>query len=69
MGLLGGMPQTDYDFFHNTAPSSALVGRQVPTGAGTRSNLLPAAPPCPQHNTQINHNNLLYLILGQPKSA
>ena len=49
MGLLGGMPQTDYDFFHNTAPSSALVGRQVPTGAGTRSNLLPAAPPCAQH--------------------
>ena len=32
MGLLGGMPQTDYDFFHNTAPSSALVGRQVSTG-------------------------------------
>ena len=33
MGLLGGMPQTDYDFLHNTAPSSALVGRQVPTGS------------------------------------
>ena len=31
MGLLGGMPQTDYDFFHNPAPSSALVRRQVPT--------------------------------------
>ena len=69
MGLLGGMPQTDYDFIHNPAPSSALVRRQVRTDAGTCSNLLPAAPPCPQHNTQINHHNLLYLILGQPKSA
>ena len=49
MGLLGGMPQTDYDFFHNPTPSSALVRRQVPTAAGTCSNLLPAAPPCPQH--------------------
>ena len=48
MGLLGGMPQTDYDFFHNPPPKSALVRRQVRTDAGTCSNLLPAAPPCPQ---------------------
>ena len=69
MGLLGGRPQTDAECYHIPAPSSAPGKCQAPTG-DCYWYLLQPRPPYPQHtHTQINHHNLLYLILGQPRSA